>query len=278
MIEAGKFGEYTNKSDSAWNLVERNVFEYAFGRYFKSKFNWLNNKENRTIPAIMTKFGRLIPDDFRVLDLGTGTGHIPESLIDIGVKPENIVGVDNNFEMLIVENYPSDVHKLCTDVKKFVPTLKKELPGFGNFDLVTANMVFHLLTFGDYIKTLKQVRKVVTDRAQLYIMLPHPLRDEMDSIADYHRHGVISEKTPWGEYINYGTKTIADYCRGLKEAGFDCWVIGTTGVGLKLEDNLLLHDEAIWSNVQYRKKGYSTRPLPHYFRLWLMASPEKYFV
>lgn len=274
MIDAEKFGEYTRKPDSAWSLVEKRVFEYAFGRYFKDRFNWLNNDENRSIPAITTKFGRLTPDDFRVLDLGTGTGHIPESLIDFGVKPQNIVGLDNNSRMLENIDYPLGVHKLCADVRKFSPTLKKELSGFGNFDLVTANMVFHLLTFGDYVKTLKQIRNVVTERAELYIMLPHPLRDEMNSIPGYHQRGVVAEIAPWGEEVAYGIKTISDYCRGLKQTGFHCWIIRTTGVGLRLEDNLLLSDEAIWSQVQSRKKGTYIGTLPHYFRLWLMAFPE----
>jgi hypothetical protein len=176
--------------------------------------------------------------------------------------------------MFASEDYPPGVNKLCADVRRFLPTLKKELPGFGNFDLVTANMVFHLLTFGDYVKALKQIRNVVTERARLYIMLPHPLRDEMDSIPDYHRRGVVQERAPWGEDVTYGTKTISDYCRGLEETGFHCWIIRTTGVGLEFEDNLLLEDEAIWSRVQDRKKGVDDGALPHYFRLWLMASPE----
>jgi SAM-dependent methyltransferase len=226
------------------------------------------------IPATTTKFGSIIPEDFRALDMGTGTGNIPISLIDFGVKPENIVGIDNNPEMLADACYPAGVRKICADARKFLPMLNDALPKFGNFDLVTANMVFHLLSFGDYVKALKQVRKVVTERAQLYIMVPHPLRDKMDSIPDYYQRKMVPERAPWGEEITYGTKTISDYCRGLREAGFSCWIIRTTGVGLRLEDNLLLSDEAIWSRVQDRKRGMDKGTLPHYFRLWLMAFPE----
>jgi len=274
MINAERFKEYTESSDSAWNLVEKGVFEYILKRYYRDKFNWLNNPENRVIPAIATKYNSLIPKDFRVLDIGTGTGNISKSLIEFGVKPENIVGLDNNSKMLKDNNYPVRVNKLNADARSFLPVLNNEIPGFGNFDFVTVNMVFHLFSFRDYIRALKQVRKVVTDYAQIYIMLPHPLRDQMDSVPDYHRRSVVSEKSPWGEEIHYGVKTISDYCRGLKQSGFNCWIIRTTGVGLKLDDNFLLTDGSIWSQVQARKKGIDTPTLPHYFRLWLMAFPE----
>jgi len=272
MVDAERFAEYTKTPDSAWNLVEGKVLNYVLERYYKDRFDWLKRKENELIPATITKYDSLIPKDFRVLDIGTGTGNVAHTLVEFGVDPRNIVGLDNDPNMLKTSNHPDGVNKLHAGVQNFVPKLKEEFPGFGNFDMVTANMVFHLLNYGDYVKSLKQIKQVMAERSQLYIMLPHPLREDIHTIAAYHDRRTLDEITPWCEPVEYKVKTINEYKRGLAQAGLNTWKIRTTGADQGLEDNFLLSDEAVWSHIRADTNHLTKAKPPHYFRLWLMAS------
>lgn len=156
-ISAEKFAQYTEAGDSAWNGVEGRVFDFFLKTRFHDHFNFIFRwPDYQMILGIRTKHDSWIPEDFRALDLGTGTGHIPNSLIEFGVKPENIVGIDNNSAMLGCFAFPDKVRQLCGDIKEVDKIVSKNLPGFGNFDLVTANMVFHYFKYQEYVNILKK--------------------------------------------------------------------------------------------------------------------------
>jgi len=270
---AEKFEEYTDGQMSAWNTVEEPTIKRALTRCLKDRFAWLRNSDNRLIPAITTTLGPMIPDDYRVLDLGTATGHVPKMMIEIGVKPENIVGVDINHDMLSVASFPNGVNKVCANATKLEEALKKQLSGFGNFDLVIVNMMFHLLSYKDYVAVLRQIRKVVTDRADLYTMVPHPVRDYMNSIPGYDRRRMVEERAPWGDTVEYRVKPISDYARGLHQAGFRGWAMGTAGLDVRPEHKIILDDETAWERIHSSKTRYDGGKLPRHFRLWHLAYP-----
>jgi SAM-dependent methyltransferase len=272
-INANKFAEYTELGDSAWNVVERRVLDFVLRTRFRDHYNWLNNSENRDIPAIGTKYNSWIPQDFRALDLGTGIGQVPKALMDFGVDPKNIVGIDNNMAMLNHPKFPESVRGLSGDIREVDKVILHTLSNFGHFDFVTANMVYHYFSYQDYVRSLKKVRKIVTDNSYLYIMVPHPLRDSIPSAAQYHTRSQIDERTPWGEEISLYKKTIDDYLRGLEEADFDCRWLRTTGDGLKIEDNYLNSDESTRVMIRDIKRGNFIGDIPHYLRVWFLAYP-----
>ena len=267
---------YAHSPDNAWVKTERRIFDYLFSRFYKDRFNYLNNESKVNIPKIKTAFGQTLPENFSVLDLGTATGRVATRMIEYGVRPRNIVTVDIDLAKLDDSHFPIDVQKIHGDVVNISELLSNKFRDSRvNFELITANMLFHLLTYDDYVSCLSQVRNRVREyRSQLMMVVPHPLREELESIREYHSQKSTTETAPWGEKINYQIKTIQDYVRGLREAGFTTTFIGTAGVGIGEDSRLFLHDEAVWSELErYRKTGHHTK-LPHCFRLWLVATPS----
>lgn len=273
-ISVENFAAFTESPDSAWNKVEGRVLDFVLKSRFKDHFIWLNNKGNELIPATMTSYGSWIPEDFRALDLGSGTGRVPRKLIEFGVHPSNIVAIDNNPKMLNHPHFPSGVNALNGDMREVDRLVVGELPKFGNFNLVTANMSLHYFSYKDLVRVLRKVRKLMTSDSYLYIMVPHPLRDAVATPAQYHQRGKIFERTPWGDEISLYKKTIDDYGRVLEDAGFDCGWLSTTGENLKIEDNFLIHDEGIRDTIREIRRGNITAEnLPHFFRMWMLAFP-----
>ncbi len=257
--------EYAHKPENAWELVERPILDYVFERFYCARFN--SYRKQDTVP---TTFGFPIAKDFQVLDLGTGTGRVPGRLIDYGVPADNIVGIDRNQDLLGVEFFPDGARKVAGDVRE----LDRLLGADESFDFITANMLFHLLSYPDYVGCLRQVRNHTKRfRTRVLIIVPHPLRRGIYTTGEYHAHSALTERAPWGEEIQVQQKTIQDYERGLFEAGFDTFYIATYGVGLdNVDSTFLIRDQASWRKIGRRKSVGKKRP--SHLRLWLFAHPR----
>lgn len=267
-----RYVEYAHSPDNAWESVERGILDYCFGRFFKDTYRcdpgW---------PKIVTKFGSVIPWNFSALDLGCGTGRVAKRLIEYGVRPENILGVDKNGQILEDQHFPDGVQKIRADIINLAPALKENHYPPASFNFVACNMVFHLLNYEDYVISLSQVREYMLDyKSLLLIVVPHPFRPPtIKTIGEYHQTDKpISEIAPWGERIDLQPKTIQDYERGMCEAGLNPIYMGTTGVGLKVDDRLMSVDERVWLTIKGLRSDNSFKGLPHYFRLWYLAQPE----
>lgn len=261
-IEAYK--DCAHQTGNAWELVEKPILDYAFGRFFRTKYNGYPEQE-----TIRTTFGFRVARDFEVLDLGTGTGRVPERLTEYGIPAGNITGIDHNRSLLEDEHFPEGAIKILGDVRE----LDRLLEHGKSFDFITANMLFHLLSYQDYVACLKQVRNhTKLYRNMMLIVVPHPLRKETETIDGYHSRSAITEEAPWKEEIQVQPKTIQDYKRGLFDSGFNTFYIATYGVGLdEVDSRYLISDEASWMAIG---NGKSTDERPSRLRLWLLAHPR----
>ena len=273
-IDASRFSEYTHSPESAWEQVEGRILKYFLKEVIhRDKFYWLRHPDNKSIDAITTEGGALIPANFSVLDLGTGTGRVAQALIDYGIPGANMLGVDNNLKMLDDAHFPAGVNKLEADITDFLPKLNDKYPKLGNFDLIVANMVFHLLNYEEYVSVLKQVRKRATRNAEMLIIVPHPLRSAIDTIGSYHGGGSVEDIAPWGERLTLPIKTIDDYRKGLDQAGFDVRYRFTCGANTEVFGRSFQDDCVVRSTITDMQHGSRITKLPEHFRLWMGASP-----
>lgn len=262
VLDAERYAEYAHSPDNAWELVEKPILEYFFSRFYRTSYNGLDEKQK-----IMTRFGFGISKDFRALDLGTGTGRVASTLIGFGVPPDQITGIDVNEELLNDPHYPEGVKKINGDVRE----VHKLLGGEERFDFIVSNTLFHLLSYEDYVASLKGARKHIKQHyTQVLITVPHPMRSVIPTIGHYHSQSTLLETAPWGEEIELHQKTLQDYSRGLFEAGFATSRIRTYGVGYDtVNSNRLVRDESVWRAID--SKDFEK---PESLRFWLQAYPK----
>lgn len=266
MERIADYKEYAYQPDNSWNLVEKRILEYCFRRFLKDEYGFLRDYiHNKNFPHIKTSFGSLLPANFSVLDLGTGTGRVAEELIKFGIPADRILGIDINRELLTDKHYPEGVRKIQADVSELPLVNGIKADQLTPFNFVTANMLFHTFSYEKYVECLKSVRKLMSERSMFLITVPHPYRDWITTISEYHDQHAITENGPWGGTVEYHVKTIQDYCRAFYEAGMYPFQQGETGVGLKVLGKIYDTDEAVWKSLSEKNRCVD---LPRYYRMW----------
>ncbi len=269
MTAIREYAEYAHAPGNAWETVEQRILDYQFGRFWKDRFNY-----QRRTPKQRTIFpGIVIPPDFSVCDLGIGTGRVARRLIEYGVKPGHILGIDTDAELMADPHFPAGVVRLQADIAKFEEPLQNALGGRRIvFDQITANMVFHLLSYRDYVSCLRQVRKHCLRHTLLFLTVRHPFRRHLTSPARYESRSVHDDNAPWGGIARYRHKTLDDYHRGLEEAGFYPFQSGTCGEGSeRVNGGRMDEDSEIWAEIMAQKQG-AVNTVPRHFRYWLAAA------
>jgi len=258
-----KYIEYAHSPENAWTLVERPIFDF------------LLEGEIKRIP----KYRHGFPLDYSALDLGTGTGRVIQMLIEQGVNPQSVLGVDSNNELLNDKHFPDGANKLSGDIANIKKVIDSEFPDTKHvFNLITSNMVFNQLNYGDYVKCLKQTSELMLSQGYLIVVVPHPLVTMFDSIDKYHNPGVLEIMTPWGMLQTHQIKNIQDYLRGLMEAEFDVTGSGTTGLDIIPNDRFCIEDSYVWYYIKKFQKTGEKPVIPKHFRLWFAAKKESYRV
>lgn len=223
-----------------------------------------------------THAGPRITKDFRLLDLGTGTGRVAARFIEYGIPASSIVGVDINETLFADPHFPAGVDKRVGNVSQLDALLgRKE-----KFDLVVANMLFHLTTYGEYVRCLEAVNRRLRDddashgNGAILIIVPHPLMRALRAaatIGQYERRDWAVERAPWGEEILLHHKTLHQYELGMYEAGLDVSFFFTHWAGAQeIDNNRYTSDTSIWLTL---REGTKREDLPYKnLRLWMFGS------
>ncbi len=149
----------------------------------------------------------------KILDAGCGSGRILKYLVDNGIPPNNLTGVDMNAEMVsIAMNHVSSVKIIQADLTKFAP---KE-----HYDVIICTHVLHYLNNKDFKKTLSNFYKILHKKGKLFFVLTHPVRTTHNNLSDYFKNEWIIDHTPWGTTSPLFLRTVSKIVNDTIEAGF----------------------------------------------------------
>ena len=170
-------------------------------------------------PAFDKHLQDLYKVDTRALDAGCGSGKTIQHLIDRGIDPSNIVGIDLSLDMLKIGR------KKSPGVKLVQSDLADVSLSDGRFDLVTCSMVFHYLDEDGLQNALGGFHRLLKDGGVLFYVVTHPVRIVSKNLAEYQNSGWRTERTPWGADAPFFHRRTADILNATLRAGFAIEVV-----------------------------------------------------
>lgn len=181
-----------------------------FVRFGPTSFSWRHLEK----PSFDKHLAGLYLPETVALDAGCGYGRTTEHLIESGILPANVTGVDINESLLGLarRNLPQATF-IHADLACFEP-----VPD--TYDLVTASMVFEYLDEDGFKRTLANVHKGLKDGGVLFFVTTHPLRMVTQDIKGYKDRGWRDSMTPWGATIPLFHRTVGDFISQTIQAGF----------------------------------------------------------
>lgn len=186
--------------------------EYAeqFAKFGPTGFSWRFLER----PSFDRHLSGLYLPQTVALDAGCGYGRSTGHLVESGISPANVTGVDINENLLgLAEHNLPQTTFIHADVAYFGP-----VPD--TYDLVTASMVFEYLDDDAFKKALANVHKGLKDGGVLFFVTTHPLRMVTQDIRGYKDRGWRNSMTPWGATIPLFHRTIGDFISQTAQAGF----------------------------------------------------------
>ncbi len=155
--------------------------------------------------------------ELRGLDVGSASGRVVQLLIDLGLKPENITGVEISPEEVKIarKNIP-EANFIVGDI------VNVDLPK-DEFDVVTSYMVWEFLNGERLDKAFKNLYASMKTGGIFLYGTTHPGRYE-------GKYGVTEEgwvKTggPWGGAFENWYRRVATFVEATKRAGFEIEVL-----------------------------------------------------
>lgn len=149
------------KKNNPWNKIAKR-YDQQFGDEGDYSHRFI------IYPALLDLIGDVRDKD--VLDLGCGTGTFSRILAKNGAK---VVGTDNAIQMISIakskkNNYANRIEYLQSDAT--LPLKLKDQ----RFDIVFQVMLLHSIEDEDISKVIHESKKVLNDKGEIYIVLPHP--------------------------------------------------------------------------------------------------------
>jgi ubiquinone/menaquinone biosynthesis C-methylase UbiE len=141
----------------------------------------------------------LVKENSHILDAGCGTGRSIRPLLELGAKPDNLIGTDISPEMLeIAQNAFPNVKFIQNNLQDL--KLKKNC-----LDIVVSNMTFHYLNLKDFERTIKNISNWLVEGGICFFIVVHPLRF-VNNHAEYFDDKIKMLKTTWGTEMEYYPK------------------------------------------------------------------------
>ena len=160
--------------------------------------------------------------EVKALDLGSASGRVPQLLIERGIPPENIMGVEISGEQVAIarKRVPKAtfIHGDITEV---------ELPS-NTFDLVTSNMVFEFLDPEGLTKAVKNAHGSLKSGGTLFFVTTHP--DKMKKDSGLKKPGRFEVAFPWGGSGPNYYRTKEDFRSALEKSGFEIDKVEELGI------------------------------------------------
>jgi SAM-dependent methyltransferase len=192
-----------------WSPEEANRYDEFAAR----SFSWLYIER----PSLQGLIEPCVNQQTVALDLGCGGGRIIELLRLVGVAETSIYGLDSNPTLLDMtrERFPG-----ATVIRGELT----EPPYAGipdrTIDLVTAHLVLQYLEAADLSACLREVGRLLRPGGYLVVGLPHPIRVNAQTEADYFARRRYVVCAPWGGMTTPVGLTIADYVNAAIDVGF----------------------------------------------------------
>lgn len=168
-------------------------------------------------PALNATVLPLLRPDTKILDAGCGSGRVLRYLIEHGVNPSNITGIDTSNSMLSIARAksPKVTYKLADIARP--PSIKKS-----SFGMVISVHVFPHLDSKQLNNTMQNFWDVLEFGGCLIYLVGHPDRYLRDLGAKGGQYSRTWRKqiTPWGTYIDHFYRIVDDYVTATTRAGF----------------------------------------------------------
>ena len=198
---------------------DRQIFQGSAGAYIRYCESWQLHWEGFEKPLWTDLFQNLNLKEACVVDMGSGTGKLVDTLIENGAKPENIFALEPN-PILIEYLFNRQLGIGC--IRDSAYNLKNPIAQKLEADMITANMVMNHLTTPDFNELVSDINGVLKQDGLLVYTVPNPYRKQQKhSFEDNDNFGVAIENAPWGGLVEYHHRT-EDYQKNvLNDAGFN---------------------------------------------------------
>ena len=187
----------------------------SYSEFSEVSFSWRYIER----PAFDRHLGDLYKADMQTLDAGCGSGRTIQHLIDRGINPTNIIGLDLSLDMLKI------AAKKLPGVKLIQTDLADAPLPHERFDLVTSSMVFHYLDESGLQRTLDNFHRLLRNGGVLFYVVTHPVRMVSTNLAEYQTSGWRRSSTPWGADSPFFHRKTADILNATLNAGFTIEVV-----------------------------------------------------
>lgn len=185
-----------------------------FDTFSSQSYSWKYIEE----PTLNAGVAPLLGAGTQVLDVGCGTGRVLQWLIQQGVVPANLTGIDISPNMLRgIRAQTKGATLLCADISRPLPQHQS------SYSLVTAVHVFQHFDALELSRTFRNIWDMLLPEGHLCFIVEHPLRQ----ISKLGAHGQpahdtrIKAQTPWGNHVpHFFRASSTDYLLPLLRAGF----------------------------------------------------------
>jgi len=162
------------------------------------------------------------------LDLGTASARVPQYLIDNGVNPENITGVELSPDQVkIARQRVPEAEFIVGDISKI------QLPP-EKFTLATSNMVYEFLTDNELDDSFTNTFDALESGGTFFFITTHP--DKMKRDSGLTKPGKFITRFPWGtEGPNY-YRTTENFIDAVEKAGFEINVVEELSIPPEAKD------------------------------------------
>jgi len=162
----------------------------------------------------------------KALDIGAGSGRMAQYLWSHGVR--NITGVEisPNLVELAKKTVPGATF-ICGDIREPLA-----LPP-ASFDLITSHMVLEFLDDDGLMKTLNNVRRLLTPAGKFCVIVTHP--EKMRKSNGVSTPGWFETTAPWGGIIQNWYRTVEDFVVMFKRAKLPPLVVENLHINLPSE-------------------------------------------
>lgn len=166
-------------------------------------------------PAHRAALGKLLLPETRVLDVGCGSGNLIRYLIELGVDPKNITGIDSSVGQIEQARKlsPSAVNFVIANADSF------DLPP-GSFDLVVTNTVIHHLNDKQLTEMLRRVYDVLTpDGCYIFVEIDPDHNEDGRNPDNENKWTYVT--TPWNSTVPFFNRDPATLLDILDINGFE---------------------------------------------------------
>lgn len=182
-----------------------------YSEFAENSFSWKYIEK----PALDKHLKPIFEKDLLVLDVGCGAGRIIKYLLQKGISPNHLIGIDSSKEMLSFarRKFPS-IKFIHGDVSK-----SDTFPRL-SFDLITCIMTLQHLDQKGLKNTLKNFYGRLRKGGVLLCLIPHPTRMTHEDLSKYFKREELLYESPWNTKIHYFHRPLSDYIKETLHAGF----------------------------------------------------------